>query len=92
MKTSIGLLLLAAGVWLVSGSAAYGAERFAEDGQGLFEQKCGTCHTASRSTSQQKTAREWQRTVSRMKNVHGASITDDEAKTIVEYLAKNHGA
>ncbi|HET6364158.1 MAG: c-type cytochrome, partial [Nitrospirota bacterium] len=59
------------------------------DAKGLFEKKCGTCHTLGRSTSEKRTAREWQRTVLRMKNAMGAAITDQEASAIIEYLAKN---
>jgi hypothetical protein len=46
----------------------------------------------SRATSQKKTPREWERTVLRMKNANGAPISDQEAKTIINYLSKKHGA
>jgi cytochrome c5 len=86
------IAFLAGGIaWVVSGTAAFSAERSAGEVKELFEQKCGTCHALSRSTSLKKTAREWQRTVSRMKNSLGAQLTDQEATAIVEYLSKNHG-
>lgn len=69
-----------------------GDEGPAIDAKGLFEKKCGTCHTLKRSTSGKKTAREWQRTVLRMKNAMGAAITEPEARAIIEYLSKNYGA
>lgn len=77
---------------IVTGTAAYSAEGAAGDAKGLFEMKCGTCHTLGRSTSEKRTAREWQRTVLRMKNAMGAAITDEEAIAIIDYLAKNYGA
>ena len=84
--------LVGVSAWVISGAAAFSAERSAGDVKALFEQKCSTCHTVTRSTSQMKTAREWERTVLRMKNVNGASVTDQEARMIIEYLVKNHGA
>ena len=77
---------------VLSSAAVAGAEKSEGVTKDLFEQRCSTCHTVSRPTSQKKTAREWERTVLRMKNVNGASITDQEAGVIIEYLVKNHGA
>jgi mono/diheme cytochrome c family protein len=84
-------ILLGIGLLVIAGEAAYGADKPAGEAQGLFEKKCSTCHSTSRTTSQKKTAREWERTVSRMKNSLGAQLTDQEATAIVEYLSKNHG-
>jgi cytochrome c5 len=84
-------ILLGIGLLVIAGEAAYGADKPAGEAQGLFEKKCSTCHSTSRTTSQKKTRREWERTISRMKNVNGASLTDQETQAIVEYLSKNHG-
>ena len=92
MKKVLVASLLAVSALVVSGTAAYSAEGSAGDAKGLFEKKCGTCHTLGRSTSEKRTAREWQRTVLRMKNAMGAAITDQEASEIIEYLLKNYGA
>lgn len=83
-----GLLVIV----VIASEAAYGADKPAGDAQGLFEQKCNSCHSMSRATSQKKTAREWERTVLRMKNANGAPISDQEAKTIIDYLSKKYGA
>jgi len=61
------------------------------DTKTLFEKKCSTCHGLDKPKSKQKTQSEWAETVLRMKNKNGAPVNDDEAKVIVEYLAKNFG-
>jgi cytochrome c5 len=83
-------ILLGIGLLVIAGEAAYGADKPAGEAQGLFEQKCGTCHSTSRATSQKKTAREWERTVLRMKNGYGAPVSDEDARAVIDYLAKNH--
>ncbi len=93
MKT-ITVCLSVAVCWVFSGPSAYGAEKAAMDEvavKALFEQKCSTCHSADRPKSKTKTAAEWTKTVMRMKNVNGCPITDEEAKLIIGYLAKNYG-
>jgi cytochrome c2 len=83
--------LLGTGLLLLASEAAFSAEKPAADAQSLFEQKCTICHSMSRATSQKKTPREWERTVLRMKNANGAPISDQEAKTIIDYLSKHYG-
>jgi mono/diheme cytochrome c family protein len=61
------------------------------DTKALFEKKCSTCHSIKKPTSAKKTQSEWNETVMRMKNKNGAPVNDDEAKVIIEYLAKNFG-
>lgn len=80
------------GLLVIAGESAYGADKPAGEAQCLFEQKCSACHSASRATSQKKTAREWERTVLRMKNGYGAPVSDEEARAVIDYLTKNHGA
>jgi cytochrome c2 len=75
----------------VSVKAVYSGQE-AVDGKALFEKKCRLCHSIERPKSKQKTADGWKSTVTRMKNVNGAPITDEEAKIIIDYLAENYGA
>jgi len=57
----------------------------------LFEQKCSICHSIERPKSKIKTRKEWETTVTRMRNEHDAPITDDEARMIIEYLTEHYG-
>ncbi len=72
------------------GATVYSAEKPKVDAKALFEQKCSTCHSIDRPKSKKKTAKEWENTVMRMKNVNGCPITDEEAKIIIDYLSKNY--
>ncbi len=60
----------------------------------LFEKKCSVCHSLDRIQSKRKTYNGWEATVTRMLDVNGAreraGITDEEAKTIIEYLAATY--
>jgi hypothetical protein len=56
----------------------------------LFEKKCSACHSADRAKSLKKTNEEWTRSVTRMKEKTG-NITADEARIIIDYLAKTYG-
>ena len=60
------------------------------DAKALFEQKCSNCHSTDRPKSQHKTASEWATTVERMRG-NGASLTDEEAKVIVDHLVQHYG-
>lgn len=57
----------------------------------LFEKKCSGCHGTKKATGQKKNQVEWADTVMRMKNKNGAPVNDNEAKAIIDYLAKNYG-
>lgn len=61
------------------------------DGKSLFETKCSVCHGLDRPKSVVKSRDEWDKTVMRMKAKPGASITDEEAKAIVDYLSTQYG-
>ncbi len=56
----------------------------------LFEEKCSACHDAPDPDAQGFTRAQWQSTVNRMLNQHGAntSISGPQAAEIVDYLAK----
>ncbi len=75
----------------VSAITVYGEEKKV-DAKALFEGKCSRCHSIERPKSKKKTEEAWKTTVMRMKNVNGCPITDDEAKTIIDYLADNYGS
>jgi len=57
----------------------------------LFEAKCAICHPLSRPLGQIMNRDGWMATVTRMQKVNGCPITDEEAKTIVDYLVKVRG-
>jgi cytochrome c2 len=81
----LGVLVLAMGA-----TSVYCGEKVA-DAQGLFEEKCSTCHSIERPKSKNKTKQEWEGTVMRMKNVNHGPIADQEAKIIIDYLAEHFG-
>jgi mono/diheme cytochrome c family protein len=86
------VILAAVCAAIISGTGAFGAEKKTGDAKGLFEKKCGACHGLDRATSQRRTAQEWERTVLRMKESLGAPLTDQEARTIIDYLSKSYRA
>jgi quinohemoprotein amine dehydrogenase len=63
----------------------------------LVQDKCGTCHTTdsqqrmSRISYQRKTPEGWEETVRRMVQLHKVSLTPEEARNIVQYLADAQG-
>jgi mono/diheme cytochrome c family protein len=61
------------------------------DAKALFETKCSTCHKTDKATSQKKTPKEWQATVTRMKDVRKAPVNDEDAAIITKYLSENYG-
>jgi len=76
---------------LVSVSNAQKQTASAEDTKALFEKKCSSCHGIKKATGQKKNQAEWADTVMRMKNKNGAPVNENEARSIIEYLAKNYG-
>jgi len=81
-------------LFILSGMSVYGQavnQKADEQAKVLFETKCSTCHKVDKATSQKKSATDWNKTVMRMKNVRGAAVTDEEARTIIDYLAKFYG-
>ena len=62
-----------------------------KNAQLLFERKCGTCHSIEKPKSKKKTKMEWEKTVMRMKNVNMAPMSSEEARVIVDYLARDYG-
>lgn len=88
-KAHTAVLLAAALTWALPSLAAETGPT--GDAGALFEAKCSVCHPSDRPKGKKKTRDEWEKTVTRMIQTNGASITPAEAKVIVEYLAKTHG-
>ena len=63
----------------------------APEAKALFESKCSICHPVSRPLGKTKDKTGWTATVTRMKNVNGCPITDEEAGVIIGYLTKIRG-
>lgn len=61
------------------------------EAKALFEAKCSICHPLARPLGKTKDRAGWVTTVTRMQKSNGCPITDDEANTIIEYLAAVRG-
>lgn len=89
MKQSVFLLTpLAAGLLFSSSANAQGLP----DGEGkdTYEEVCGACHGADIVIGSQGTRSRWEETVDAMKN-RGASGSEDDFKTVVNYLTRYFG-
>jgi len=73
------------------GIRSFSANETKVDAKELFEKKCSVCHSLDRPRSKKKALKEWEKTVTRMIASRGAKITDEEAKLVIDYLAKNYG-
>ena len=71
-------------------SAAPAAAQAFPDGPGkeILEKKCSTCHAPEQVTTFGRSAEEWHEVVVNMIDL-GAEVNEEEAKVLVEYLAKN---
>jgi hypothetical protein len=71
-------------------SAAPAAAQGFPDGPGkeILEKKCSTCHAPEQVTTFGRSAEEWHEVVVNMIDL-GAEVNEEEAKVLVEYLAKN---
>ncbi|MDW9404333.1 quinohemoprotein amine dehydrogenase subunit alpha, partial [Pseudomonas soli] len=69
----------------------------AEQGPSLLQNKCMGCHipegndSYSRISHQRKTPEGWLMSIARMQVMHGLSISDDDRRTLVTYLAAKQG-
>ncbi len=59
------------------------------DGKKLIVAKCQLCHTLERVVTSHRTKDDWEAVVALMVE-QGASLSDDESKTVVDYLATNY--
>lgn len=62
----------------------------AGQGRDTFERVCSGCHATTLATSQRKSADDWATVVIEMRS-RGASGSDEEMESIVNYLATNFG-
>jgi len=63
-------------------------------GRDVVEQNCGSCHSLDyiRMNSPFLSAKLWEAEVGKMINAYGAPIEPADAKSIIDYLARNYGA
>lgn len=82
--------LLPLAVAALFASAAPAAAQGFPDGPGkeILEKKCSTCHAPEQVTTFGRSAEEWHEVVVNMIDL-GAEVNEEEAKVLVEYLAKN---
>jgi len=86
MKWSL-LILFTAGAAL---AAAQNASLPDGDGKAAVNGACTSCHGVDLITGKTATQQEWTGIVDRMKT-YGASLSDAQTKTMVDYLAKSFG-
>ena len=82
---------------LAFATVALGAMAFAAgqnlpagDGKDLVEKQCTSCHDAGPITAKKATKEEWTDVMKSMQ-AYGASVTDKDFVTIVDYLTKSFG-
>jgi cytochrome c5 len=80
-----------AAVLFLACGTAFAADPVQGSAKALFESKCSICHPVSRPLGKTKDKAGWTATVTRMKNVNGCPITDEEAGVIIDYLTKIRG-
>ena len=74
---------------LAASVAPAGAQAFPDGpGKEILEKKCSTCHAPEQVTTFGRSAEEWHEVVTNMIDL-GAELNEEEAKVLVEYLAKN---
>src|SRR5262245_31499887 len=63
----------------------------------LVRQRCGSCHRSddkgrmSRISYRRATPENWERTIKRMVTLNKVSLTPEDARAILKYLADHHG-
>lgn len=83
--------LVAASLVLVVAGAAWSQTALPEGkGKDVVESVCTQCHGLSNITSNRFSKADWQKVIEQM-IANGASLTDSEITTVVEYLAQNFG-
>ncbi len=62
------------------------------EGRAKTETYCNVCHSTDYITMQPRFSKaQWTATVTKMIKVMGAPITEEDAKTIIDYLTANYG-
>jgi cytochrome c553 len=66
----------------------------AAPGEEAVTSNCAACHSLDyiRTNAPFMTPKVWEAEVNKMINAFGAPISPEDAKTIIDYLAKNYGA
>lgn len=85
------VLVVCLSLWLTAAISPLPGAAQEDPGKALFEAKCGLCHSLDRPKAKKKDRAGWERTVMRMKTANGCPINDEEAKAIIDYLAKQYG-
>src|SRR5271157_2842701 len=95
------LPLLAQGQKPQAATSAEPAKSAPEEGIPVTSQlvisKCGACHTKDekgnmlRISWERATPEAWEEAIKRMVRLRGVSLTPDEARSILKYLATDHG-
>ena len=80
------LFCVALSLFVVSGCSPNNADPDRE----LFELRCSRCHEIKNPLSRTKTPEGWRRTVWAMRQ-RGATVSDEEARRIVDYLSRIRG-
>jgi len=81
-------LALATASLVVAALTAACSSGFASTGAaGLVSDRCTRCHPVDRIKSANHDAAGWEATVTRMRNAHGARLSDTEAQEVIEFLA-----
>ena len=74
---------------LLASAGSVAAQAFPDGpGKEILEKKCSTCHAPEQVTTFGRSAEEWHEVVVNMIDL-GAEVNEEEAKVLVEYLAKN---
>ncbi|MCW7753328.1 hypothetical protein OOT00_04925 [Desulfobotulus sp. H1] len=60
------------------------------EGESLLQNRCTSCHGASKITRSKKDRNGWERTVRRMEQ-KGVMLTDNERNNLIHYLAETYG-
>src|SRR5918995_1445427 len=86
LKQSLLPLVIAA---FLAPAAPAAAQAFPDGpGKEILEKKCSTCHAPEQVTTFGRSAEDWHEVVVNMIDL-GAEVNEEEAKVLVEYLAKN---
>lgn len=80
----VALLLL---VTLAVVVGLHGGQAVAAPGLGLFSRTCGGCHIRSRPLFFIKTPAQWRTTVTRMRRLEKAPLTEDQAEDVIAFLS-----
>jgi hypothetical protein len=84
----LSLPVLLAAAMVVGGCAGQAPS---SDGAGLLVAKCSGCHPADRAQAEKRDRAAWTATIDRMIG-HGASLTDQEKATLIDYLSQRDAA